>query len=302
MTTETETAGAAHLQAYALLTLTALFWAGNALAGKLAVGEVSPMLLVALRWVLSVGLLAAIGWRGLVRDWPVLRRRLPFLLLLGVFGFTAFNALFYVAAHTTSAVNIGIIQGSVPAFVLLGAFVLHGTRVRWLQIAGAAVTFAGVVLVVSAGDLDRLLSLSFSVGDLFMLIACLCYAGYTVALRNKPNVPILSMLTVMAVGALLSALPLAVIEAWTGGLQPPTAMGWAVIAYVVIFPSLLAQVFWIRGVALIGPGRTGLFVNLVPVFAVILAVLLLGERFALYHLGALALVLGGIWLAERKSA
>lgn len=304
MTTETPTAeaGTMRLQAYTLLTLTTLFWGGNALAGKLAVGEVSPMMLVFLRWVFAFTLIVVLGWRGFVRDWPALRPRLPFFLALGVVGFTAFNALFYVAAHSTSAVNIGIVQGSIPAFVLLGAYLLHGTRVRLLQIAGVTVTFTGVVVVVCAGDLGRLVTLSFNIGDIFMLIACLCYAGYTLGLHDKPDVAVTSLFTVFAVAALVTSIPLVIAEAYLGTVQAPTPTGWAIIAFVVIFPSMLAQFFWIKGVSLIGPGRSGQFVNLVPIFAVVLAVVLLGETFALHHLGGLALVLGGIWLAERKQA
>jgi len=301
MTTENTLAGAnaVRLQAYGLLTLTALFWAGNALAGKLAVGEVSPMLLVFLRWVLAVSLMAAFGWRRFRRDWPLLRPRLWVFMGLGVLGFTAFNSLFYVAAHWTTAVNIGIMQGSIPAFVLLGTYMLHGTSVRLLQVAGVVVTFAGVVLVVTAGELARLVSLSFNLGDVFMLIACLCYAAYTVGLRDRPNVAVTSLFTVFAMAALVTSVPLVIAEGVSGALQVPSATGWAIIGFVVIFPSMLAQFFWIRGVSLIGPGRTGLFVNLVPVFAVILAVLLLGEHLETHHIAGLALVLGGIWLAER---
>ncbi len=299
---ESATQSTARLQAYALLTVTTLFWGGNALAGKLAVGEVSPMMLVFLRWVLSVGIVFVIGWSSIRRDWPVLRQRLPFVMLLGVLGFTSFNALFYVAAHSTTAINMGIIQGSIPAFVLLGAYLMHGTGVRLLQIAGVVVTFAGVALVTSVGELDRLFALSFNLGDIFMLIACVCYASYTVALRDKPEVAIISLFAVISVSALLTSVPLVIAEGFYGATIYPTAKGWAVIAFVVIFPSLLAQFFWIKGVSLIGPGRTGIFVNLVPIFAVVLAVLLLGERFAMYHFWGLVLVLGGIWLAERKQS
>jgi uncharacterized membrane protein len=126
----------ANTRAYLLLTLTALCWGGNAIFGRLAVGEISPMALVTLRWLGVMLLLLTFAHQQVRRDWPVLRSRLPFIIAMGALGFTAFNALFYVAAHSTTAVNSGIIQGSIPVFVLLGAFAFYRTPIRGLQIAG----------------------------------------------------------------------------------------------------------------------------------------------------------------------
>ncbi len=285
--------------AYLLLCFTMLCWAGNAVAGKIAVGEVSPMVLTGARW-LSVMVLLAIFARGAIaRDWPVLRKRLPFTMTMGALGFTAFNALFYIAAYSTSAINIGIIQGSIPVFVLLGAFLVLRLPASGLQVAGIVVTTVGVIMVATKGELDRLLGLAFNLGDLLMVVACMFYAGYTLGLRKRPAVSGLGFFAVLAFAACLSTLPLVAIEIAMGEARWPSPMGMAIIGYVAIFPSFLAQISFIRGVQLIGPGRAGIFVNLVPVFAAFLAVVTLGEPFELFHLLALALVLGGIALAER---
>ncbi len=134
-----------------------------------------------------------------------------------------------------------------------------------------------------------------------MIAACALYAGYTLGLRRRPPVSALGLFTVMAGAAFLSSLPLALIEAMLGAFQWPTALGWLILVLVALFPSFLAQICFIQGVALIGPSRAGVFINLVPVFASILALLILAEPFALHHGVALALVLGGIWLSERGS-
>lgn len=285
--------------AYLLLVLTTLFWGGNAVAGRLAVGEVSPMALTMLRWVGVVLLIALFARHRLIAEWPVLRRHLPFLFAMGALGFTGFNALFYIAAHFTVAVNIGIIQGSIPVFVLLGAYAAYRTPVTGLQFAGVAVTMLGVAIIAAQGDIARLAELAFNNGDLLMVMACLLYAGYTVALRKRPAVSGLAMFSVMAVAALLTSLPLVGIEAAMGRFQWPSLTGWAVLSFIALFPSFLAQIFFLRSVELVGPGRAGVFVNLVPIFSALLAVLILGERFQLYHALALAFVLGGIALAER---
>lgn len=286
-------------RAYLLLTLTTLCWGANAVFGRLAVGEISPMLLVALRWLGTVSLLLMFARGHVRRDWPVLKRHLPFLAAMGALGFTAFNGLFYVAAHATTAVNIGIIQGSMPVFVLIGAFIAYRSPVTRLQSAGVVLTMAGVVTVGTGGSLERLAHLALNHGDLLMVIACMFYAGYAVGLRQRPAVSSLGLLTVLAAAAFVFALPLVAAEAALGRFQWPTPTGWLVAGLVTLLPSFLAQIFFIQGVALIGPGRAGVFINLVPVFASILAVAILSEPFEAFHAVALGLVLGGIWLSER---
>jgi len=287
---------------YLLLTLTSLMWAGNAVAGRLAVGEVSPMALTTLRWVIAAAMMGLVARREVVGSWTQLKSRWWSILWMGTLGFTGFNALFYAAAHHTSAVNITIIQGAIPVLVLLGALAIFGTRIRALQLVGMAVTLIGVAVVATKGDVGTLLALAFNIGDVWMLIATALYAGYTLGLRNRPQVPGLAFFAAMAVVAFLTSLPLLGWEIAAGRVQWPTPTGLAITLYVGLFPSLLSQIFFMRGVELIGPGRAGIFVNLVPVFGPVMSVIILGEPFVTYHAVGLALVLGGIWLAERGKA
>ncbi len=285
-------------KAYLLLTITTLCWGCNAIFSRLAVGEVSPMTLVTLRWITVMVLVFFLAQRHVRRDWSILKPRLPFIMAIGAIGFTGFNSLFYVAAHSTTAVNIGIIQGSIPVIVLMAAFLIFRTPVTLAQMVGVILTIAGVILVGASGSLERLTSLAFNFGDLLMLIACSLYAAYTLALRNKPDVAALSLFAVLAFSAFLTSLPLVAGEIALGQFQAPTLTGWVLIGCIAILPSFLAQICFINGVSIIGPGRAGIFVNLVPVFAAIFAVFFLGEPFELYHGIALTLVLGGIGLAE----
>jgi drug/metabolite transporter (DMT)-like permease len=286
-------------QAYLLLVLTALFWAGNVIAGRLAVGEVSPMAMTSLRWVLAVVILAPLLARDVRKAWPLLRPKLLRIALMGTFGFTVFNALFYAAAYHTTAVNMSIFQASIPVMVLIFATVFLRARPRLVQIVGMASAIAGVVVVAIKGDLGVLRTLAFNVGDVWMIGASMLYAGYTIGLRNRPAVPNFVFFTTIAVCACLTSLPLLAVEIAQGTVQWPTAKGWLILLYAALGPSLISQVFFMRGVELIGAGRAGMFMNLVPVFGALLAVMLLGEPFAPYHAAGLALVLGGIWLAER---
>jgi drug/metabolite transporter (DMT)-like permease len=289
----------ASLLAYFFLTMTALCWAGNTIFGRLAVGQISPMLLVSLRWAVTVTLLAIFARGAIRREAVMLRDNWRFFAIMGAVGFTSFNAIYYVAAHSTTAVNMGIIQGAMPMFVFLFAFVVFRTPVGFLQIVGAIATMSGVAVVASAGSFARLAAFAFAWGDVLIVVACILYSGYTVALRNRPPVSALAMFAALAGSAFVVSLPLVAAEAAMGGLSWPTPLGWLIVFLVAIFPSVIAQICFIKGVELIGPGRAGVFVNLVPVFASIFAVVILSEAFRSYHMTALFLVLGGIWLSER---
>lgn len=284
-----------------LLTLACIFFAGNVVAGRLAPGEISPMVLTFVRWVLVISVLWPIYGGDVRAHWGEIRAKLGKFVLMGAMGFTAFNALFYVGAHYTTGLNLGILQGSLPVFVLVIAFIAHGTRVSVLQVAGVLITIAGVVVVATGGDPLALLEVELNRGDLCMLAACALYAFYTVALRDRPEMPGAAFFTLLALIAAVTSLPLLAVEAIMGKAQFPTMNGWLITAYVAIFPSCLAQIFVLRGVDLVGPGRAGVFINLVPVFAAIMSVALLGEPIAPYHAIALVLVLGGILLAQRAA-
>lgn len=290
-------------KAYLLLFLTSLFWGGNAVAGKLAVGHVSPMLLTAGRWGFACLLLSLIGWPRLRHDWPAIRRGLPLLMLLGMLGFTLFNVALYSALLFTTAINTSIEQAAIPLVIFVTNFLLFRTRVASAQIVGFLVSIFGVMLTAGHGDPTSLLALEVNRGDALMLIAVLVYGLYTVALRYKPQVHWQSLMIALTFGAFVTSLPFVAVEAAWGALVLPDTKGWMIVAYTAIFPSLLAQIFYIRGVELIGGNRAGLFINLVPVCGTLLSIVILGEDFHLYHAVALVLVLGGIWLAEhRRSA
>ena len=288
-----------HNQAALLLVLTTLIWGSNAVAARLAVGHVSPMMLTTARWSVACLALWLVARRQVGAYWPVLRPRWRYLALMGTCGFTAFNALFYAAAHHTTAVNLALIQGVIPVLVLLGGALFLGLRVGPLQALGVAITLAGVAVVAARGQWGVLAALDFNVGDLAILLASLLYAGYTLGLRSRPAVPPLVFFAAIAGVAALVSLPLLAAEVLAGRFFWPTARGWAIIVYVALMPSFVSQLAFMRGVELIGPARASVFINLNPVFGPALAVLLLGEPLHGYHVVALAMVLGGIWVAER---
>ena len=294
-----------HRAAYLFLLSTMLLWGGNSVAGKLAVGHVSPMTLVFLRWVMAVMILLPVGWRPLRQDWPKVRKHWLVLAGLGACGFTIFNVIFYTALNYTTAINVSIEQAAIPVVIILANFVLFRLRVQPLQIVGVALTIVGVAVTASHGELSQLLKLELNFGDAIMLVAVLCYSLYSVGLRLRPAIRWQSLMLALSVAALLTSVPFFIWEVLAGRAIFPDGRGWTVAVYTALGASVISQVFYIRGNELIGANRAGLFINLVPIFGTLLSVLIVGEQFQLYQGLALALVLGGIGLAEysgRKAA
>lgn len=288
-------------RAWLLMILTTMLWGGNGVASRLAVGRVTPMSLVFIRWLAVCVLLAILFREQVFAHRAELYRNRWRILLMSGFGFTGFTVLFYLAAYHTTAVNITLLQSSIPPMVLLMSIVLVGIRPTLMQLVGMAVTLVGVALIATHGEPLKILRTQFNYGDVLILIACLFYAGYTFSLRSRPALPPLVFFTALAFAALVTSFPFMVAEAATGNFHWPTPAGWLVLAFVALGPSLASQLFYMRAVELIGPNRAGLFSNLTPIFGALFAVVILGEEFHLYHALALAFALLGIWLAEQRA-
>jgi len=286
--------------AHFLLTFTSLFWAFNTIAGRAAVGEISPLLIVSIRWFFVSIILTIICRKDLKKSWSILSPRLKWLILMGLFGFTGFNSTYYIAAHDTIAINLGIVQGTMPAFIIIIAWFWLSEKINVKQFIGVLVTFLSVLVVVSSGDINALKTFKFNNGDIVMIFACTLYAVYAVGLRRKPNIGALPLLTFFSYVAFLGSLPGLFYETYTDNLILPGINGIIILGVIVLFPSFLAQIFFMKGVEKIGPARSGLYTNLVPIFSSFLAVLFLGEHFQIYHLISLILIFIGIYIFETQ--
>ena len=286
-----------YAQAPLLLCLTTLGWAGNAIAGKLSVNEISPMVVVWMRWSIVVLLLVSIRRQKMVQDFQILKSRQIWLWLMGGLGLTGFNALFYLAAQYTSAIHLGLIQSVMPALIIFGVAVIFRVRLSIIEIAGCSLTIMGVVVIVTKGDVLSLIGADIGKGDLFMLGACVLYAGYTIGLRVRPALDGMGMMTWLAIAAWVGSFPLLAIEYSYGTVQFPSGSAWLTILFIAIVPSFLSQLFYMRAVDLTSPNIAGIYTNMVPVYVSVLAVLVLGEQFTASHATSLMLVGLGLWLA-----
>jgi drug/metabolite transporter (DMT)-like permease len=282
-----------------LLALAALGWGGNTIAARVAVGEVSPMMLVSIRWLMVSIMLITIYPRTIREALFTYKDKWPWLLGMG-FGLSGFNIMFYLAAHSTSAINLGLMQSSIPAIIMLLGLVIFRIPVTVMQFIGLLIAMTGAVIVIAKGSLNTILTLTFNHGDLIMMIGCVCYAGYTLGLSKRPPVNSIIMMGILSIFALIASLPFAIGEALTNTLIFPSMTGWLVLLYVAIVPSFLSQVWFMQGVDKIGSGKAGMFTNLVPVFSALLGIQLLDEQMGLYHLISLALVFTGLYIAQRR--
>ena len=286
---------------YLLLTITALAWGGNAIAGKLAVDHVSPFLLTSIRWIIACSIVLPFAYSHLKKDLPVIKKHFWFLVALGASGFGVFNSLMYLALTYTTAINVAIEQAAMPLIVFALNYMLYQTRVTLFQVLGFLITLIGVAVTATRGDILGLTNQSFNLGDIIMVCAIMVYGGYSVFLKNKPDIHLLSLMSMLGMSAFVMTIPFVIYEFSADSLIWPDQQGWGVILYAAIFPSLVSQLFWVMGLEKIGSNRGGLFINLVPIFGAILAILILGEQFQLYHAIGLILVLGGITIAQKAS-
>jgi drug/metabolite transporter (DMT)-like permease len=290
-------------QPYLILVLTNLFWGGNIVAGKLAVGNIDPYILMIVRWIGALILVLPFALKPLRSSWPTIRKHWWLYLFYGAVGYAAFNVTTYVAAYFTAGVNIAMEQVTINIFVMALNFAVFRTRVTALQIIGAVVTIAGVALIVTHGELNRLFALTINFGDGLVLFACVLWAIYSLSLKYRPQTDWLSFLFATCIGAALASF---VFQAGFGGgpaflpakFATTTSMGWLIALYSVVFPSILSQMFYVRGVELIGANRASLFINLLPLFGTSGSVIVLGETLQGFHLLAAALIVVGIVLAE----
>lgn len=297
------------LKTVALLTLPPLLWAGNAVVGALVIGAVPPLLLNALRWTLALAILLPLGRRALLEPRALLARWRHFALI-GLFGIGTYNACQYLALRTSSPLNVTLIAASSALWMVLVGFAGYRVRPTWRQLAGAALSIAGVLVVLSRGTLHALLGLRFVAGDLFMLLAAFSWAIYSWMLARppasmrgaaRPQWNWAEFLTAQLVfGAAWAGAMAGVEHAFHPVHAPWTAWTFAALLYVAIGPALLAYYAWGAGVARVGPTIAALFSNLTPLFAALLSLALLGETPHLYHAVAFVLIAAGIGVSTRQ--
>lgn len=286
---------------YLLLSLTALFWSGNFVLSRAIHSEIPPLALSFWRWVIALLLITPFIIKPLKQQWPLIRAQYSRVIALAITGISGFNSLVYLGTQYTSATNALLINAFIPVLtVLLGTFFLREHLSR-IQLSGIAISVAGVMIILSRGDWQIVAQLSFNRGDLFIFIAAICWAVYTLLMKDLDSrINRITFLGVIIFIGLFGILPFYL---WEWMQSPALLLSQPVIAsfiYVGIFPSILAVWFYNYGVDKVGPARASLFIHLMPVFGTLLSTFFLQETFYLYHLLGISAIFTGLYLSSRK--
>ncbi len=284
---------------YLLLSMTSFFWATNIVLGRYIATSIPPGTLAAVRWIMAACLVLPFAWPHLRRDWPTIRPHIGLLSLLSFTGIAAYNTIAYYGLHFTEAINGLLMQSAAPLLIGLWSMILFRDRLTGAQIVGICASLFGVVVIITRGDLSSLIGVRLNPGDLLLLTALAGYAFYTALLRKRPPIHFLSFLGFTFAAGALMLIPVALAEYLAGLRIVWSPATFAVLAYVGVFPSFVAYLTFNRGVQIIGANRAGPFFHLIPVFGSAIAIAFLGERPALYHAVGYALIIGGIFVAQR---
>jgi drug/metabolite transporter (DMT)-like permease len=283
--------------AYLFLILSALFWSGNFVLGRGVTEIIPPVALAFWRWAGALAILMPFAIRGVIRQNREIRNNLGILTILAILSVTNFNTFLYTALRTTTAINAALVNSITPIFIVLVSWIGFNDRINTRQAIGVVLSFIGLIWIVAQGNLEILLTVRFSTGDLWTLAAALSWAFYTVLLRKRPKqIDPVPFLTILVLIGLVFLSPIYLWEIRSGASFQLSPAVFASFGYVALFPSVVAYVFWNNSVAVVGANKAGIFMHLMPVFSIVLAFIFLGETLAVYHLVGMMLIFSGIFL------
>jgi drug/metabolite transporter (DMT)-like permease len=289
------------LSAFLLLALANLLWSGNWIAGRALRDSFDPISLNFWRWAIATLVLAPFALPALRGQGALLRRHAGILLILALTGIAVFHSLVYLGLRSTTAVNAVLINSSIPLFILLCSWVIERERASGRQIAGMLVSLAGILVILSRGHPGALLEVELQPGDGWILLAMPVWGIYSVLLKRRPQqLGGLPFLFVISLAGVLMLAPAVTIAALQAPPRWPAAKEALAVLYIGLGASVLAFIFWNRGVAAVGANAAGFTVHLLPAFGTVLAIAFLGETFAPFHAAGIATILAGVLLATLK--
>ena len=289
--------------AYLFLFLSVLFWAGNFIVGKYAsYYQIPPFSLNFYRWFFAWLILLPFTYKEIISKKNYILENYKFYILLGITSVTIFNSIVYYSLNFTQVISGVLMISTIPVMIMFISSILKIERTNIFQILGVICSFVGVILIITKANFDLLVNLDFNKGDLTMVIAMLSWATYSALLKKrKHELSQLSLLEVIITFGLIFLIPIYITEYSLGfeiTLNKPFIL---VLIYVVLFPGLAAFICWIKGISLIGPNRSGVFLHLMPILSALMAMIIFKEKFMLYHLLGAFFILSGIILSNRKS-
>jgi len=288
--------------AYIFLILATLFWSGNFIVGKAAsLYEIPPFALNFYRWSFAWLLLAPFTLKEIIQKKSYILKNIKLILILGITSITVFNSIVYYSLNFTQVISGVLMISTIPVMIIFFSWVFKIEKTNTYQILGVIFSLLGVVVIVAKADLDKLVNLNFNKGDLWMVLAMFSWAMYSALLRKKKfELTQTSLLEVIISAGLILLLPAYLIEMALGFKMNINLPFILTLSYVVLFPGLASFICWIKGITIIGPNRSGIFLHLMPIFSTALAIIIFKEKFMTFHLLGAILIIAGIFLSSKK--
>lgn len=285
-----------------LLIVATILWGGNFVIGRAVAGDIAPVTLAFYRWCVAFIVLAPIAYKAWRQHLPIFRKHWKAVLALSCTGVAGFNTLVYIGLHDTTSINASLMNSSTPIIIYILAFLFLRERLSRAQLIGTLVSLIGVLFILTGGSLESLQSFHFNKGDIIVLIAIVCWSVYSLLIKQYagilPGVPTFFMTIIVGIFLLL---PFFIYETMTTA----STITWntssiSAILYVGSLASIVAFLSWNKGVVKLGASRASIYLNFIPVFSALFAVLFIGEELHAFQLiGGVAVVLG-VLITNRK--
>ena len=287
--------------AYIFLILTTLFWSGNFIVGKAAsLFDIPPFTLNFYRWAFAWLILAPFTLKEVIDKKNYILKNIKLIIILGITSITIFNSIVYYSLNFTQVISGVLMISTIPVMIIIFCWLFRIEKTNIYQIFGVIFSLLGVVVIITKADLNILLNLNFNKGDIWMVVAMFSWAMYSALLRKKKfELSQLSLLQIIITAGLIFLLPAYLVELSLGYKTSINLPFILTLTYVVLFPGLASFIFWIKGISIIGSNRSGIFLHLMPIFSTIMAILIFGEKFMIFHSIGAVLIIAGIILSSR---
>ena len=288
--------------AYLLLILTTLFWSGNFIVGKAAsIYQIPPFSLNFYRWLFAFLILLPFTFKEILANKKYILDNIVFFIILGITSITIFNSIVYYSLYYTQVISGVLMISTIPVWIMFIASILKIEKTNLFQIIGVILSLTGVLFIITKADIELIKNLDFNKGDLSMVIAMFSWATYSALLRKKTyEVSQIALLEVIIICGLFFLIPVYFIEISMGNTITFGKPFVLTLTYVVLFPGILAFLFWIKGIAIIGANRAGVFLHLMPIFGALMAMIIFGEKFMFYHFLGAIFIIAGITLSNKN--
>ena len=288
--------------AYLFLVLAALFWSGNFIVGKFAtLFEIPPLTLNVFRWISVWFILIPFTYKEIYNNLPYIKKNWLVISFMGVITISTFNSVVYFALNYTQVINAVLMLAAIPAATIVLSSFMNIERTNIFQIFGLLLSIIGIGSIISNGDIQKIISLNFNKGDLWMLVCVITWSLYSTLLK-KHNFKFsqFTLIQLMVTVGIIFLIPQFFYEKSIGLEVNFNKVFFIILFYVVVFPAIAAYYCWQKGIEIIGPNRSTMFIQLMPLFSAALAIIIFGEKFELYHLVGAIFILTGIYLSNRK--